>query len=59
MECNKIARKKYNEKNYKNQTVSFKIAELNDIEEYCKENDIPKNTLIRRAIMQYIGKSFA
>lgn len=57
MECNKEARKRYRQKNFKYQTVSFKITELEDIEEYCKENNIPKNTLLRRAAMEYIGKS--
>ena len=56
MECNKLARKKYKEKNFKYQSVCFKIKELEDIEEYCKKNDIPKNTLLRTAIMEYIGK---
>lgn len=56
MECNKQARKKYNQKNYKYQSVVFKITELEDIETYCKENNIPKNTLLRTAIMQYIGR---
>lgn len=58
MECNKEARKRYNAKNFKYQTVSFKITELEDIELYCKENNIPKNTLLRKAAMQYIGKPF-
>lgn len=57
MECNKKARKKYNAQNYKTQTINFKIAELDYINAYCKENGIPKNTLLRKAIMQYIGKS--
>lgn len=58
LECNKEARKRYDKKNFKYQTVSFKITELEDIEEYCKENNIPKNTLFRKAAMQYIGKPF-
>lgn len=57
MECNKKAREKYKKKNYKYQTVSFKIEELEDIESFCKENNIPKNTLLRKAAMEYIGKS--
>lgn len=56
MECNKKAREKYKKKNYKYQTVSFKIEELEDIESFCKENNIPKNTLLRKAAMEYIGK---
>ena len=58
LECNKEARKKYKEKNFKYQTVCFKIGELEDIEAYCKENNLPKNTLLRKAVMQYIGKNF-
>ena len=58
MECNVRARKKYKEKNFKYQTVCFKITELEDIEAYCKENNIPKNTLLRMAAMQAIGKPF-
>lgn len=57
-EYNKAARKRYDKKNFKYQTVSFKITELEDIEQYCKENNIPKNTLLRKAVMQYIGKPF-
>lgn len=57
-EYNKEARKRYKEKNFKYQTVSFKIAELEDIEAYCKEYNIPKNTLLRKAAMEYIGKPF-
>ena len=56
LESNKQARKKYNEKNFKYQTVCFKITELEDINAYCKENNIAKNTLLRQAVMQYIGK---
>ena len=56
MECNKEARKRYDKKNFKYQTVSFKVTELEEIEAYCKENNIPKNTLLRQAAMQYIGK---
>ena len=58
LESNKRARKEYERRNYKRQTVLFKITELEDIEEYCKENGIPKNTLIRQACIQRIGKSF-
>lgn len=57
MECNKQARKRYKEKNFKYQTVCFKITELEDIEAYCKENNIPKNTFFRQVAMQAIGKS--
>lgn len=55
-EYNKEARKKYNKANFKYQSVCMKITELEDIEAYCKENGIPKNTLFRKAVMQYIGK---
>ena len=58
LECNKEARKKYNKENFKYQTVSFKITEMEDIETYCKENNVAKNTLLRKAVMQYIGKPF-
>ena len=58
MKCNVEARKKYNAKNFKYQSVCFKISELEDIEQYCKENNIPKNTLLRKAVMKYIGKPF-
>ncbi len=57
MECNKRARKEYEKKNYKRQTVLFKITELEDIEAYCEENNIPKNTFFREACMNAIGKS--
>jgi len=57
MECNKKARKEYEKKNYKRQTVLFKITELEDIEAYCEENNIPKNTFFREACMNAIGKS--
>ena len=57
MESSKKARKKYDKKNFKYQTVLFKISELEDIEAYCKENEMAKNTLFRKATMEYIGKS--
>ena len=57
LECNKQARKKYAEKNFKYQSVCFKITELEEIEEYCKEHGIAKNTLLRKAVMEYIGKT--
>ena len=58
MECNVEARKRYTKKNFKYQSVCFKISEMEDIEEYCKENNIAKNTLLRKAAMKYIGKPF-
>ena len=57
MECNKQARKRYKEKNFKYQSVCFKIEELEAIEAYCKEHGIAKNTLLRESVMLYIGKS--
>lgn len=57
MECNKKARKEYEKKNYKRQTVLFKITELEDIEAYCEGKNIPKNTFFREACMNAIGKS--
>lgn len=56
MDCNKEARKRYKERNFKYQTVCFKISELEEIEAYCKENNIPKNTFFRQAAMTAIGK---
>lgn len=58
LESNKQARKKYNDKNFKYQTVCFKIEEIEEINKYCEENKIPKNTLLRKSAMQYIGKPF-
>lgn len=57
MECNKRARKKYAEKNFKYQSVCFKITELEEIEAYCAKHNIAKNTLLRESAMQYIGKT--
>jgi hypothetical protein len=56
MQCNKEARKRYNKANFKYQTISLKNEEMEEINNYCKENGIPKNTLFRKAVMQYIGK---
>ena len=57
LESNKEARKRYNKANFKYQSVVFKISELEEIEAYCKENGIPKNTLFRKAVMEYIGQT--
>ena len=46
----------YEKKNFKYQNVCFKLSEMEEIEAYCKDNNIAKNTLIRQAVMQYIGK---
>ena len=56
LECNKRARKKYDKNNYKYQTVKLKNSESEDIDAYCAEHNIAKNTLLRKAIMAYIGK---
>lgn len=57
LECNKQARQRYKERNFKYQTVCFKIEELDAINSYCMENNIPKNTFFREATMSAIGKS--
>ena len=57
MECNKKARKKYMEKNFKYQSVCFKVEELDEINSYCEKHGIPKNTFFREACMLYMGKS--
>ena len=57
MPCNKQARQRYKERNFKYQTVCFKIEELEAINNYCMENDIPKNTFFREVTMEAIGKS--
>ena len=56
LECNKRARQRYKERNFKYQSVCFKIEELEEIEKYCMENNIPKNTFFREATMNAIGK---
>lgn len=50
-------RKEYEKKNFKYQNVCFKTSEMEDIETYCRDNGEAKNTLIRKAVMLYIGKS--
>lgn len=57
MDCNKRAREKYKKKNFKYQSVCFKIAEIDAIDAYCAENNIPKNTFFREVTMNAIGKS--
>ena len=57
MECNRRARKEYEKRNYKRQTILFKIEELEAINAYCAENKIPKNTFYRAVCMEAIGKS--
>lgn len=56
MEYSKKAREKYDAKNFKHQTVKFKISEIEVIDKYCADNNIPKNRLLREAVMQYIGQ---
>ncbi len=53
------AQKRYEENNknvFKMQSVRFKQEEIEEIDIYCEENNIKRNTLIRRAVMKYIGK---
>lgn len=57
MECNRQARKRYTEKNFKYQTVCFKIGEIEEINAYCEANGIAKNTFFREACMNYMGKA--
>ena len=57
MECNKRARKKYNDNNFKYQTVCFKIEEIEEINEYCERHGIKKNTFFREVCMGAIGKT--
>ena len=57
LECNKEARKRYKERNFKYQSICFKKEELEEIEKYCAEHDLPKNTFFRETCMNAIGKS--
>lgn len=57
--CNKEARKRYKENHCKYQTVCFKITELEAINAYCTENNIPKNTFFRAVCMEAIGQPIA
>ncbi len=57
LESNKKARKKYTEKNFKYQTVCFKIEEIAEINAYCEKYGVAKNTFFREACMNAIGKS--
>jgi len=49
-------KKEYEKKNFKYQNVCFKVEEMDEIEEFCKLWGMPKNTLIRSAVMEYIRK---
>lgn len=52
--CNRAARKEYEKRNFKRQTILFKNEELFSIEQYCLENNVPKNTFFREACMQHL-----
>ena len=59
MECNRRARAKYlsgyNEKmGLKIQSTRFKIEEVEEIDAYCKKNDVVKSDLIREAVLTHI-----
>lgn len=61
MECNRKARAKYlssyNEKmGLKIQSTRFKIEEVEEIDAYCKKNDVVKSDLIREAVLTHIRK---
>ena len=56
MECNKKARARYDALNFTKKTVKLKNSEYEAIEAYCTQTGMPKNTLYRMAIMQYIGQ---
>lgn len=56
MECNKRARQKYDKKTYKYQTLKLKIAEHEELDRFCKENNIPKNSFIKNAIFENMKK---
>ena len=57
MDCSKRARKNYKDKNFKYQSICFKVEEYEALDAYCKENGIAKNTLLREISMRAIGKS--
>ena len=57
LDCNKQARKNYNENNFKYQSICFKTEEHKALDDYCKKNGIAKNTFLRETIMDAIGKS--
>ena len=49
-EARKKANRKYAAKTYKNLQVSVKISDYNEIDEYCKKNDISKATMIVNSV---------
>lgn len=49
-EAQKRADKKYHAKTYKNLQVSVKISDYNEIDEYCKKNDISKAAMIVNSV---------
>ncbi|MBO5828898.1 MAG: hypothetical protein J6R59_10675 [Paludibacteraceae bacterium] len=57
LESNKKARKKYTEKNFKYQSICFKIEEIEAINAYCENHGIAKNTFFREVCMNAIGKT--
>ena len=57
LESNKKARKKYTEKNFKYQSICFKIEEIEAINVYCESRGIAKNTFFREVCMNAIGKT--
>lgn len=46
--------KAYEKANFHNQNVCFPIAEMEEINEYCKEKCIAKNRMIRDAVAFYM-----
>ena len=51
-------KKEYERKKFKYQNVCFKIEEMKEIEAYCEDFGMAKNTLIRQAVMDYINRPF-
>lgn len=51
-------KKEYEQKKFKYQNVCFKIEEMEEIEAYCKDFEIAKNTLIRQAVMEFIKNPY-
>ena len=53
----KFNQKEYDKKNFTQKTIVFKNEEWKEVEEYCSLHGEKKNYLMRKAIMEYIGKS--
>ncbi len=49
-EARKRANRKYHAKTYKNLQVSVKIADYNEIDEYCKSKNISKASMIINSV---------